>query len=57
MHVGVFLAISVISLEISGLPHARGGVSFASFSLSAKILSSPCTWGCFRGSLGCYLHD
>ena len=32
---------------LSGLPHARGGVSYWQDKVTTQKLSSPCTWGCF----------
>ena len=47
-HVGVFLEVAFSRRRMSGLPHARGGVSAASSSLFPVRPSSPRTWGCFR---------
>ena len=47
-HVGVFLWPSPKHFPRLSLPHARGGVSRSSVSLSKCLRSSPRTWGCFR---------
>ena len=47
MHVGVFLINTVQNVNLSSLPHARGGVSNALFVWLLMVMSSPCTWGCF----------
>ncbi len=45
---GVFPSVSVLSLYISSLPHARGGVSASVESVESSSWSSPRPWGCFR---------
>ena len=47
-HVGVFLACIVCTPFQKGLPHARGGVSYAKFPILSSTESSPRTWGCFQ---------
>ena len=47
MHVGVFLGDPVIRTDSGSLPHARGGVSRWLRLLAGRLVSSPCTWGCF----------
>ncbi len=49
-HVGVFLRDGTIRTDRSGLPHARGGVSWHYAKVDEKAESSPRTWGCFSGS-------
>ena len=46
-HVGVFLFHPDQVPSISGLPHARGGVSRPVPVLLMRCMSSPRTWGCF----------
>ena len=46
--VGVFLPRPPEHLPFFRLPHVRGGVSFYSFPILPKRLSSPRAWGCFR---------
>ena len=46
--VGVFLNSEPFRPLISGLPHARGGVSRAGGGLVATLASSPRSWGCFQ---------
>ena len=45
--VGVFLRDEVELLKLTGLPHARGGVSTPLASCPLLSLSSPRPWGCF----------
>ena len=55
--VGVFPSCSMSELSISGLPHARGGVSITKWLTDTLYRSSPRPWGCFSSySLG-NLHD
>ena len=46
--VGVFPARIRLAVELSGLPHARGGVSSAPGLVDATGESSPRPWGCFQ---------
>ena len=46
--VGVFLNGSAIRIQMSRLPHARGGVSTSPSAPADRIPSSPRPWGCFR---------
>ena len=46
-HVGVFPQEPEAHPGRSCLPHARGGVSYASHATALRWLSSPRTWGCF----------
>ena len=51
-HVGVFLQhVKRIQVD-AGLPHTRGGVSCTRKNKGVPMLSSPHTWGCFRGQRG-----
>ena len=54
-HVGVFLAQGPQGLGRVGLPHARGGVSFAKELFMVALMSSPRTWGCFQVTFGILL--
>ena len=45
--VGVFHCRFQLSIRSCGLPHARGGVSYASYVVSYSHSSSPRPWGCF----------
>ncbi|SMG65756.1 conserved hypothetical protein [methanotrophic bacterial endosymbiont of Bathymodiolus sp.] len=45
--VGVFLPRSITMSKSSGLPHARGGVSYSCQNHSWLMASSPRPWGCF----------
>ena len=47
--VGVFLNSEPFRPLISGLPHARGGVSSLPSFESSVLGSSPRSWGCFQG--------
>ena len=53
--VGVFLNSEPFRPLISGLPHARGGVSSLPSFESSVLGSSPRSWGCFC-SLACRCH-
>ena len=44
---GVFPLVNHKRINISGLPHARGGVSPAFASKTLSPVSSPRPWGCF----------
>ena len=55
MHVGVFPERGKISPVKYRLPHARGGVSNGILFNYCIVVSSPCTWGCFRSHL-CSRH-
>ena len=46
-HVGVFPSSFFKLNLLSGLPHARGGVSHEASCILATLSSSPRTWGCF----------
>ena len=46
-HVGVFPGYQLLRPSLWCLPHARGGVSTMMTRTSARIPSSPRTWGCF----------
>ena len=46
-HVGVFLPSTARTRVFARLPHARGGVSIAIYSVILALVSSPRTWGCF----------
>ena len=48
MHVGVFPDTIMTRIRVTSLPHARGGVSASYRVQDTKVLSSPCTWGCFH---------
>ncbi len=50
-HVGVFPHLITRKANITGLPHARGGVSVVTHVGKSNVLSSPRTWGCFLLSL------
>ncbi len=45
--VGVFLNVARVCYVITGLPHARGGVSVLATNILHPFLSSPRPWGCF----------
>ena len=45
--VGVFLSGLRAESRHLGLPHARGGVSFAREGMTDRFESSPRPWGCF----------
>ena len=51
MHVGVFPARGRGSGPGRSLPHARGGVSQLRMHAVWRLVSSPCTWGCFSFAL------
>ena len=46
--VGVFPTACTMGNPRHSLPHVRGGVSFYSFPILPKRLSSPRAWGCFH---------
>ncbi len=46
-HVGVFPIVSRLSVTLTGLPHACGGVSYADDEGYFNAKSSPRMWGCF----------
>ena len=48
--VGVFLHVRLDLIEVGGLPHARGGVSFKALRDEPVAWSSPRAWGCFSGN-------
>ena len=50
--VGVFLSSEKLRGVLTGLPHARGGVSLEFVLLRLALLSSPRPWGCFRDCSG-----
>ena len=45
--VGVFLESKRLSFSFTGLPHARGGVSWMRTPIHDRLQSSPRPWGCF----------
>ncbi len=47
-HVGVFPSAGFAVVDISRLPHARGGVSTPAVGTTWTPMSSPRTWGCFH---------
>ena len=49
--VGVFLLFGVYDHEATGLPHARGGVSYLEMKYVIQYQSSPRPWGCFPAGL------
>ena len=54
-HVGVFLAVAHSGPRLTGLPHARGGVSAHTLAAFLSLESSPRTWGCFLQKKTCGL--
>ena len=50
--VGVFPKKSSAFSALTGLPHARGGVSLSRDILADEYVSSPRPWGCFSGTGG-----
>ncbi len=50
--VGVFLTLAGKSYIFPGLPHARGGVSYAYHAFPGVAGSSPRPWGCFHKERG-----
>ncbi len=50
-HVGVFPKATRPPALAYRLPHARGGVSPNALATAPCTLSSPRTWGCFRGNV------
>ena len=51
--VGVFLRRAEIEAELTGLPHARGGVSYTRCDGCGEYVSSPRPWGCFQRQVFC----